>query len=165
MSELDLLQKPEYIHVVLNHLPIYGTTLGAWALATSLVLRNRAAQITALIITLVAAASAYPVFISGQRAYKAIRGMSDDAGAEWLDEHMDRAEKTIGAFYFLGFLALAGLLIPIKWPKTGLPLSAVTLAFAIICSGIAIYIAQAGGRVRHSEFRPNDTASPSFETH
>ncbi len=25
MTELDLLKKPEYIHVVLNHLPIYGT--------------------------------------------------------------------------------------------------------------------------------------------
>jgi hypothetical protein len=29
MTEFDLLQKPEYIHVVLNHLPIYGTILGA----------------------------------------------------------------------------------------------------------------------------------------
>ena len=61
MSELDLLQKPEYIHVVLNHLPIYGTILGALALAISLMLRSRAAQVTALTITLVAAASAYPV--------------------------------------------------------------------------------------------------------
>ena len=64
MSESDLLQKPEYIHVVLNHLPIYGTILGALALAISLMLRSRAAQVTALTITLVAAASAYPVFIS-----------------------------------------------------------------------------------------------------
>jgi len=102
----------------------------------------RAAQITALIITLVAAASAYPVLVSGQRAYKAIRGMSDDTGAEWLDEHMDRAEKTIGAFYFLAFLALAGLFVPFKWPKAGWPLAATTLAVAVICSGIAVYIAQ-----------------------
>jgi len=33
MTELDLLKKPEYIHVVLNHLPIYGTILGTLALA------------------------------------------------------------------------------------------------------------------------------------
>jgi hypothetical protein len=25
--------------------------------------------------------------------------LSNDAGADWLDEHMDRAEKAIGAFY------------------------------------------------------------------
>ena len=165
MSESDLLQKPEYIHVVLNHLPIYGTILGALALAISLLLRSRAAQVTALSITLVGAASAYPVLISGQRAYKAIRGMSDDAGAEWLDEHMDRAEKTIGAFYFLAALALAGLLFPIKWPRSAMLLAALTLVVAILCSGIAVYIAQPGGRVRHPEFRPSENPTPSAGTH
>jgi hypothetical protein len=161
MNELDLLRKPEYLHVVLNHLPIYGTILGSFALAISLILRSRSAQITALIITLLAGASAYPVLVSGQRAYKAIRNMADDTGAEALDEHMDRAEKTIGAFYVLTVLALAGLLVPIKWPKTSFPLAAVTLAVALICSGLAVYIAQAGGQVRHPEFRPTETATPA----
>jgi hypothetical protein len=164
MSELDLLKKPEYIHVLLNHLPIYGTIMGALALAISLILRTRSAQITALILTLIAGASAYPVFVTGQRSYKTIRGVSDDAGADWLDEHMDRAEKNIGTFYFLAALALAGLLVPIKWPKSALPLTALTLVVAILCSGIAVYIAQPGGRVRHPEFRPGENATPTAET-
>jgi len=163
MTELELLKKPEYIHVVLNHLPIYGTMLGALALAISLILRSRAAQITALILTLIAGASAYPVFVTGQRSYKTIRGVSDDAGADWLDEHMDRAEKTIGVFYFLAALAIAGLLVPIKWPKSAFPLAALILVVAILCSGIAVYIAQPCGRVRHSEFRTSDTPAPSTE--
>ena len=163
MTELDLLKRPEYIHVVLNHLPIFGTILGASALAISLILRSRAAQVTALIITLIAGASAYPVFVTGQRAYKAIRGMADDAGADVLDEHMDRAEKTIDVFYFLAALAIAGLLVPIKWPKSAFLLAALTLVVAILCSGIAVYIAQPGGRVRHPEFRTSDTPAPSTE--
>jgi hypothetical protein len=164
MTEFELLQKPEYIHVVLNHLPIYGTILGALALAISLILRSRAAQITALTITLLAGASAYPVLVTGQRAYKAIRSMADDTGAEALDEHMDRAEKTIGVFYFLAALAIAGLIVPIKWRKTSFPLSAVTLAVALICSGLAVYIAQVGGRVRHAEFRPSESPTPASES-
>jgi hypothetical protein len=165
MTEFDLLKKPEYIHVVLNHLPIYGTILGATALAISLLLRSRAAQITALILTLIAGVSSYPVFVTGQKAYKTIRSISDDAGSDWLDEHMERAEKTIGAFYFMAVLAIAGLIAPIKWPKAAIPLTALTLVAAILCSGIAIYIAQAGGRVRHPEFRPSESPSPSPETH
>jgi hypothetical protein len=165
MTELDLLKRPEYIHVILNHLPIYGTMLGAVALAVSLLLRSRSAQIIALLLTLIAGASSYPVFVTGQRAYKSIRSVSDDAGTDWLDEHMERAEKTIGAFYLLALLALAGLLVPIKWPKSGTPLVALTLAVAILCSGIAIYIAQAGGRVRHQEFRPSESPTPSPESH
>lgn len=165
MTELDILKKPEYLHVLLNHLPIYGTMLGALALVISLVLRSRAAQITALTLTLIAGASAYPVLRTGQMGYKTVRGLSDDPGADWLDEHMDRAEKTIGAFYFLALLALASLLVPMRWPRTGWPLAAVTLAVAVICSGIAVYIAQPGGRVRHPEFRPSDTPAPSTEMH
>ena len=165
MTEFDLLKKPEYIHVVLNHLPIYGTILGATALAISLLLRSRAAQITALILTLIAGVSSYPVFVTGQKAYKTIRSISDDAGSDWLDEHMERAEKTIGAFYFLAVLAVASLIVPIKWPKSAAPLAALTLIVAILCSGIAVYIAQAGGRVRHPEFRPSESPIPSPETH
>jgi hypothetical protein len=164
MTELELLKKPEYIHVALNHLPIYGTILAALALAISLILRSRAAQITALILTLVAGLSAYPVFVTGQRAYKTIRNQSDDAGADWLDEHMDRAEKTIGAFYFLAALAIAGLLAPIKWPKSAFPLAVLTLVAAILCSGIAVYIGQPGGRVRHPEVRPSETPTPASES-
>jgi hypothetical protein len=164
MTELELLKKPEYIHVVLNHLPIFGTILAALALAISLILRSRAAQITALILALIAGASAYPVFVTGQRAYKTIRNQSDDAGADWLDEHMDRAEKNIGAFYFLAALALASLLLPIKWPKSAFPLAVLTLVAAILCSGIAVYIAQPGGRIRHPEFRPSENPTPASET-
>ncbi len=165
MTEFDLLKKPEYIHVVLNHLPIYGTILGATALAISLLLRSRTAQVTALILTLIAGVSSYPVFVTGQRAYKTIRSISDDSGSDWLDEHMDRAEKTIGAFYFLAVLAIASLIVPIKWPNSAAPLAGLTLIVAILCSGMAIYVAQAGGPIRHPEFRPIESPAPSQETH
>jgi hypothetical protein len=133
--------------------PDFGICINCRSNASHL-LRSRPAQITALVITLIAAASAYPVLVSGQRAYKTIRGIADDTGAEALDDHMDRAEKTIGLFYVLALVALAGLLVPIKWPKTGLPLTATTLVFALVCFGLSLYIAQVGGRVRHPEFRP-----------
>lgn len=166
MTELDLLKKPEYIHVVLNHLVIYGTMLGALALAISLILRSRAAQITALVITFIAAGSSYPVLVSGQRAYKTVRHMADDAGQEALDEHMDRAEKTIGVFYLLALTSLVALLVPIKWPNLGPPLAAVTLALAMACFGLSLYIAQEGGRIRHPEFRTAEPGeSPTASNH
>jgi hypothetical protein len=129
--------------------------LGALALIISLLLRSRTAQLTALIITLIAGVSAYPVLVTGQRAYKVIRNSSDDPGQEALDEHMDRAEKTIIAFYVLALSSAAGLLVPLKWPKTGSLLAALTLALALGCFGLSIYIAQAGGQIRHPEFRLN----------
>jgi hypothetical protein len=153
MPQFDLLSRPEYLHVLLNHLPIYGSILGALALTIALVLRSRSAQITALILLLVAGASAYPVLRTGQLAYKTIRNQADDAGADYLDEHMDRAEKSVYAFYILALVALGGLLLPLQWPRSSVPLAAATLIIALVCSGLAIYIANPGGEVRHPEFR------------
>ena len=157
----EILGQPGYLHVLLNHLPIFGTALGALALGVALGLRSRPAQITALVVVLVASASAWPVLVTGQQAYKPIRGLTDDDGSDWLDMHMDRAEKTICAFYLLAAVALAGLLAPRKWPRSATPLAVTNFALSLLCFGLAGYIAQAGGRVRHPEFRPEHQPAPS----
>lgn len=165
----EILNKPGYLHVLLNHLPIFGTAMGALALFMSLVLRSRPAQITALIVVFVASASAWPVLVTGQQAYKPIRGLVDDEGSDWLDEHMDRAEKTIYAFYLLAAVSLAGLFAPRKWPRTATPFAITSFALSLFCFALAGYIAQPGGRIRHSEFRPahpsehSETETPHHE--
>jgi hypothetical protein len=151
---------PAYWHVLLNHLPIFGTALGALALGVALALRSRPAQITALAVVLAGSAGAWPVYVTGERAYKPIRGLADDTGGDWLDEHMDRAEKTIPVFYTLAAVALAGIVLPAKWPRTGVPLAGASLALSLVCLVLAGYVAEAGGRIRHPEFRPVSIASP-----
>jgi hypothetical protein len=150
----EILSKPGYLHILINHLPIIGTAMGALALLVALLLRSRPAQITALVVVFVAASSAWPVFVTGQQAYKPVRGLVDDAGSDWLDEHMDRAEKTIYAFYLLAVVALAGLIAPHWWPRTATPLAIASGALSLVCFALAGYIAQPGGRVSHPEFRP-----------
>ncbi len=62
MTELQhMLQQlglPEYIHVLLNPLPVYGMALGLVALAAAWISRSRAAQAIALLILALAGASA-----------------------------------------------------------------------------------------------------------
>jgi hypothetical protein len=94
----------EHIHVLLNHLPVIGLAMGILALALALMHHSRKAEMVALILVLVAAASAWPVNFTGQRAYKTVRGITDDDGTAWLDSHKERAEKTAPAFYVLAVL-------------------------------------------------------------
>ncbi len=79
--------------------------------------------------------------------------LTDDQGTKWMDEHRSRAEKLIVAFYALAALSLASLLIPVKKPRTDLPLAVATLILALAVLGIGGWIAYAGGRIRHEEFR------------
>jgi len=51
-----------------------------------------------------------------------MRKTTDDAGTDWLDEHMTRAEAAAPLFYVLAVLAAGAALIPLRWPRSALPL-------------------------------------------
>ena len=155
----------EHVHVLLNHLPIIGLAMGILALVLALMHHSRKTEMVALILVLVAAASAWPVNFTGQRAYKTVRGFADDGGADWLDTHMERAEKAAPAFYALALLTAAALIAPHKWPRTTRPLAVATLALALLCEGASGWIALAGGQIRHPEFRTKAPPAELTEPH
>lgn len=154
---------PAYRHLLLNHLPIIGLAVGALALFFALFL-GRGARVAALLVVLLTAGSVFPVYETGEEAYRPIRRIADDAGVDWLDAHMDRADAGVRYYYALAGLALVALVLPVKWPRTGGPLAALTLAGAVFCVGVGGWIAQAGGPIRHAELRPapaaDDTVMP-----
>jgi hypothetical protein len=147
------LNEPEYMHVLLNSFPVYGLAIAVIGLALALVARNRPAIVIALALIFLSGLSAWPTYYYGEAAYDRVKSMSDPAGEQWLDEHMARGEKLIWAFYVLAGLAAAGVLVPLKWPRSVIPLAGATLALGALTLGIGGWIAYAGGHVRHKEFR------------
>jgi len=150
------LQQPGHLHVILNHIPVTVTAIGAFALVIAMCLRQRSVLITALAVILVSGIAAYPAYKTGETAYKPIRKVADDSGVDWLDEHMDRADRWTWVYYVMAVVAIAAIVTPVKWPGTSFPLAALTFVAALFALAAGAYIAQAGGRVRHSEFRPLD---------
>ena len=155
----------EHVHVLINHLPVIGLAMAILALALALMHHSRKTEIVALILVFVAAASAWPVNFTGQRAYKAVREITDEGGTAWLDEHMERAEKAAPVFYVLALLAAAALVAPHKWPRSGRPLAIATLALGVLCEGAGGWIALAGGQIRHPEFRTESPPAEPTEHH
>ena len=154
------LRQPEYIHVLLNPLPVYATGMGVIALAGALLLKSRAAQIVALAIVLIGTASAGPVIYYGHRAYDRVYAMSGPDAQQWLDLHEDRAEDGAWVFYLAAALAALGMAAPWKFPKTARPLGMAALLAAVAALGAGACISRAGGQVRHSEFRDGPPPHP-----
>jgi glucan phosphoethanolaminetransferase (alkaline phosphatase superfamily) len=159
------LEQPEYIHVLINPLPVYGLAIAIIGLIIGLVLRSREARIAALVLILIAAGSAWPTFHYGQQGYDRVKGMSDSEGEKWLDEHMHRAEEFIYVFYALGAVALVSIGTEWKQPKTALALAITTLLLATVTLAIGAYIAYAGGHIRHKEFRFEPAPEVRIEEH
>jgi len=155
------LRQPEYLHVLLNPLPVYGLAIALFGLVVSIYLGTRGGQVTALVLICVCAASVWPVAHYGEAAESNVLAIADDDGRAWLKAHEHRADKLIYIFYALALVSGAAIFAPKKWPRTARPLLVFTLLLAIASLSAGSYIAHAGGKIRHREFR---TTSPPSES-
>ena len=158
------LRQPEYIHVLINPLPIYGLFLSWVGLIIALFLKSRRAQIATLTLVLISSTSAWSVYEFGQQAYDRVLSMADEDGRAWLDEHKDRAEDLIYIFYALAALSAIAIAAPMKWPKSSVPIAIAAIVLGAVTLGTGGYIAYAGGKIRHREFR-NEPPPPKKAEH
>ena len=147
------LRQPEYIHVLINPLPVYGLLMGWIGLVIALLLKSHHAQVATLALVLISSVLAWPVYEFGEQAYDRVQTMVDSDGQAWLDEHKDRAEDLIYIFYALAVLSAIAIAAPIKWPKSSMPLVIAVILLGAVTLGTGGYIAYAGGKIRHREFR------------
>jgi len=150
---LQDLGQPEYLHVLLNPLPVYGLAVGLIGLLVAICLRSRAATVVALVVVFISAAAAWPVYEYGEQGYDRVLAMADDDGQAWLASHKQRAENLIWLFYALAILSAIAFVIPLKWPGLSIWFGIAVLALGAIALGSGAYVAYAGGRIRHREFR------------
>jgi hypothetical protein len=153
------LRQPEYVHALLNPLPVYGLLISWIALIAALISKSRRAQIVTLTLVFITSISAWPVYEFGKQGYDRVLAMSDDDGHAWLDEHEERAEKCIYLFYALAAMSVVAIIVPLPWPKSSALLAVAVVLLGAVALGSGCYIAYAGGKIRHREFR-NEPAPP-----
>ena len=127
--------------------------MGLIGLLAAICQRSRAATIAALLVVLISTAVAWPVYEYGEQAYDRVLSMADSDGQAWLATHRERAEHLIWCFYAVAVLSAIALIVPVKWPRSSLWLAAAVLVLGAITLGVGGYIAYAGGKIRHREFR------------
>lgn len=159
------LSDPEYVHVLINPLPVYGLSIALLALALALFMRTQRLTIAALVLVFLCAISAWPTYYYGEAAYDRIKALSDPAGEQWLDEHMARGTKMIWMFYVLAGVAATGVVGIVKWPRIAAAVTVGTLAWGTATLGTGGYIAYAGGHIRHKEFRFEAPPIPQMSEH
>jgi hypothetical protein len=147
------LQQPEYIHTLINPLPVYGLAVALFGLIAATYLRSRGGQLTALVLIFATAASAWPAAHYGDEAFDRVLSMADEPGQAWLEAHARRADNFVWVFYVLAAVSAAAIFAPKKWPQTAAPLVIATIVLAAGALGAGGYIAYAGGKIRHREFR------------
>lgn len=157
---------PEHAHAILNHLPLIGLAAAAVPLLLGLVRKDLGAVRAGLLTCFLFGAATPVVMSTGEEAeerleHGQIPGASfDDATEQWLEEHEERAEKVAIALYATTVLALGGLIALWKRPTWRAPVAAGALVAIVASTALTAWVAGAGGRIRHPEFRPAAAGAP-----
>jgi hypothetical protein len=150
---LKALQQPEYVHVILNHLPITGLLAGLLVLVIALFQRNRPTAIAAYSVILLMSLSVIPVTEFGEKAEDQVESLLDAPAHKWLHQHMERAETVSWIFYATAAAAAGGLFLPRFVPKSALFFLWATLFLGAAAVAGGMWVASAGGKIIHREFR------------
>lgn len=150
---MESLGQPEYVHVLINHLPLTGLFAALLCLIGALVARKRAAILLGMGLVSLFSLSAWPVYVYGEQGYDRVYSMVGEAGDAYLKQHRELAERWVWLFYATGAAGAAGIVAGWKWPKClGTAAAGLTILAAVSLVAGAV-IADYGGKVRHREFR------------
>jgi formate hydrogenlyase subunit 3/multisubunit Na+/H+ antiporter MnhD subunit len=149
----NAIQQPEYVHVLLNHLPITGLFIALCFLLAGILNNNRFTLRVALAAVVLLSFSAWPVAHYGKMAFDRVLSMSDDAGGQYLRYHEELADRWMFVFYVTAAAALAALILDFRrrrYSKPAAVLAALLAAGSLIAGAV---IGDYGGKIRHREFR------------
>src|SRR4029077_3568188 len=122
MMMMHHMSQPEYVHVLLNPMPLYGMAAGAFLLVWSRMRYPEEFPEGVLIwIILVAVVTGLAVYF-GEQGYENVGAIADAHGNRWLAHHKERAETLMYIFYLTGLSALGSLFTQRRKPLVALRL-------------------------------------------
>jgi len=157
---------PAHLHLALNHVPIIGLTVASLPLLIGIIFHSRGALASGL-LAVICCAGAMPVIMeTGEGARDAFFDGSaqpdlDKGGYDSLKQHAGRAKATAPVVYAAGILALVALLALTKFPRQAAWIGWAVLVGNLLSVALSVWTAEAGGRIRHAEFRPVPATTPS----
>ncbi len=152
----ELLEDPAYRHILLNHLPVTGLAVALVVLAIGAALRQTAMLRVGLVLVALTAGASVLVSLSGDDAYPAVFEVLDGDGRAWLDYHTHLADTWLPVLYANAASAVIALGIGRARQQLFLPAALVVTLLTLVGIGAAGWIAEAGGKIKHPEFRLDD---------
>lgn len=148
-----LLEQPEYIHAAINHFPLIGVFIAMLGLIAGLIARSKPATLISLGLVAATCLSIWPVVEYGEAGFDRVLSMADEPGQAFLKYHTELAHRWAFLYYIAAGVAVLTMILTWKWPQILLPGSLLTVLLAMGSLVAGIYIARAGGEIRHREFR------------
>lgn len=141
-----------HLHLVITHLPIFGSLLGAMVLGYGLWSNSNHTKIAAYFLLIISSIGAGIAYLTGEGAEEAVedlQGVSENI----IGQHEDFAMYALVSLIILGVSALIALFVTNRNNSLSKTASGATLFIALISFALVARTGYLGGQIRHSEIR------------
>jgi uncharacterized membrane protein len=148
-----------HMHLMITHLPIVGSVLGAIVLAYGLWTKSIHTQISAYIVFLISSIGAIVSYLTGEAAEETVEhigGISENL----VEQHEEFALIAFVALVILGLMSLIALILTLKKSSSIRTVILITLLISIISFGLLAWTGYLGGQIRHTEINQATVLSP-----
>ena len=139
-----------HLHLLITHLPIFGSILGALVLGYGLWTKSSQTKNAAYCLFIIAAIGAGIAYLTGEGAEEAtekISGVSENM----IKIHEDSAIYALASLILLGAVSIFAL-VETRLNKSWLKSTAtITLLLSLISFGLVARTGYLGGQIRHTE--------------
>lgn len=147
-----------HLHLLITHLPIYGSILGAIVLAYGLWKNSDNTNIAAYLLFIISAVGAAIAYSTGESAEETVEGLKFISENK-IEQHEDFAIYALWGFIILGITSLLGLIFSVKKWAGKKFIGFLLLFMSLIGFGIVAYTGYLGGQIRHTEIGDSNTSA------
>lgn len=147
-------------HLVINHLPIIGTTLATIFLLAGIILKNKPMQVVAIGFIFVMSIFGFIAHETGEKAEHSIEntvGINESA----LETHEEAAKPAFIVHNITGLLSIVGLILFGLRKKAANWLAILIFISGLASAGLMSYAGYLGGKIRHQETAGSSNTIPS----
>ncbi|HEY0666771.1 MAG TPA: DUF2231 domain-containing protein [Sphingobacteriaceae bacterium] len=148
------------MHLLITHLPIFGSVLGALVLIIGIATGSRSTLNAAYVVLLISAIGGMIAYSTGESAEETVEHLPG-VSRGIIEAHEEVAKITVVTTILMGvFSALALLTRNSNKNFIAKTLSRLVLVIALLSFGMAAYTGYLGGQIRHTEIKNNVNQTP-----
>jgi uncharacterized membrane protein len=144
--------------LLITHLPIFGSVLGALVLIHGLISKTNQTLVAAYNLFIISSIGAGVAYYTGEGAEEAVEhlaGVSHDA----IEKHEESAVYALTGLVVLGVAAIVGLFVTLKNRAAVRKVALGVLLISLISFSIVARTGYLGGQIRHTEVSDGQNAA------
>ena len=139
-----------HIHLLITHLPIFGSILGGLVIAQGLWTGSNQTKIAAYSIFIISSIGAVIAYVTGEAAEETVENMQGVVEAT-IKQHEEFALFALISLIILGVTSIVGLFLTLRKSPLTRTVAFVILFISLISFGLVARTGYLGGQIRHTE--------------